>query len=145
MGLARSSPVQPQGGRRCAAPTRPLPKVLDDAQAAGFLQAAYDEPDPFRRLCVLLLARTERRIGELCAPDTDPVVQIGDCHWLGVTVAKLRNDRLHPLQPPPRRRHRPAFQHVHPHQLRHTLATQDINRGMRREVVAALLNTEPSR
>ena len=29
--------------------------------------------------------------------------------------------------------------HVHPHQLRHTLATQAINRGMRLEAVAALL------
>lgn len=29
--------------------------------------------------------------------------------------------------------------HVHPHQLRHTLATQAVNRGMRLEAVAALL------
>jgi site-specific recombinase XerD len=29
--------------------------------------------------------------------------------------------------------------HVHPHQLRHTLATQAINRGMRLEAIAALL------
>ena len=28
---------------------------------------------------------------------------------------------------------------VHPHQLRHTLATQAINRGMRLEAIAALL------
>jgi site-specific recombinase XerD len=29
--------------------------------------------------------------------------------------------------------------HVHPHQLRHTLATQAINRGMSLEAIAALL------
>ena len=29
--------------------------------------------------------------------------------------------------------------HVHPHQLRHTLATQSINRGMSLEAIAALL------
>lgn len=36
----------------------PLPKFLDDANAARFMQAAYQQ-DPFRRLCVLLLARTD--------------------------------------------------------------------------------------
>ena len=30
---------------------------------------------------------------------------------------------------------------VHPHQLRHTLATQAINRGMLLEAIAALLTT----
>ena len=29
--------------------------------------------------------------------------------------------------------------HVHPHQLRHTLATQAINRGMRLEAIATML------
>ncbi len=29
--------------------------------------------------------------------------------------------------------------HIHPHQLRHTLATQAINRGMSLEAIAALL------
>ena len=29
--------------------------------------------------------------------------------------------------------------HIHPHQLRHTLATQAVNRGMRLEAIAALL------
>lgn len=156
----------------------PLPKFLDDAQAARFMQAAYDEADPFRRLAVLLLARTGMRIGELCALDSDPVVQIGDCHWLRIPVGKLRNDRYIPLHPhlvsdidTHRQdnadhiavhgvlladktgridRHRASRMvrriakkagvgHVHPHQLRHTLATQAINRGMRLEAIAALL------
>ena len=34
---------------------------------------------------------------------------------------------------------RAGIGHVHPHQLRHTLATQSINRGMSLEAVAALL------
>ena len=38
-----------------------------------------------------------------------------------------------------RRAKRPGIGHVHPHQLRHTLATQAINRGMRLEAIAALL------
>ncbi len=35
--------------------------------------------------------------------------------------------------------HNAGIGHVHPHQLRHTFATQAINRGMRLESVAALL------
>jgi hypothetical protein len=35
--------------------------------------------------------------------------------------------------------HAAGIGHVHPHQLRHTLATQAINRGMRLEAIAALL------
>ena len=34
--------------------------------------------------------------------------------------------------------------HVHPHQLRHTLATQAINRGMSLESIAAMLGHKPS-
>ena len=156
----------------------PLPKFLDDAEAARFMRAVYDEADPFRRLCVLLLARTGMRVGELCDLDSDPVVQIGDCHWLRIPVGKLRNDRYIPLHPhlvDDITRHREANRdhisrhgvlladktgainrhrvtrmvrrvarnagigHVHPHQLRHTLGTQAVNRGMRLEAIAALL------
>ena len=34
---------------------------------------------------------------------------------------------------------RAGIAHVHPHQLRHTLATQSINAGMSLEAIAALL------
>jgi integrase len=34
---------------------------------------------------------------------------------------------------------RAGIRHIHPHQLRHTLATQAVNRGMRLEAIAALL------
>jgi hypothetical protein len=118
------------------------------------------------------------RVGELCALDADPVVKIGEHHWLHIPVGKLRNDRYVPLHPElvqlisawqtdnadriaatgrlltdklstvdrhrltgmvRRIAKRAQIGHVHPHQLRHTLATQAINRGMRLEAVAALL------
>jgi integrase len=156
----------------------PLPKFLDDDSMARFMHYADIEPDPLRKLCVLLLARTAMRVGELCGLAADPVVEVGDTHWLHVPVGKLRNDRFVPLHPTLVEliadwrtknashiartgrlltdevsnvdRHRVARMvrriaknadvgHVHPHQLRHTLATQAINRGMRLEAVAALL------
>ena len=156
----------------------PLPKFLDDAEMAKFMAQVNIEPDPFRKLCVLLLARTGMRVGELTNLDADPVVRIGDHHWLHVPVGKLRNDRYVPLHPElveliaawqtnnagriastgrlltdqvsavdrhrvtrmvRRIAKRAGIGHVHPHQLRHTLATQAINRGMRLEAVAALL------
>jgi len=156
----------------------PLPKFLDDDQMAAFMHHAETEPDPLRKLCVLLLARTGMRVGELCNLAADPVVEIGDHHSLHVPVGKLRNDRYVPLHSTlvdliadwqntnavhiartgrlltddvsNVDRHRVArmvrriaknagIGWVHPHQLRHTLATQAINRGMRLESVAALL------
>jgi len=156
----------------------PLPKFLDDAEMAKFMHHAALETDPLRKLCVLLLARTGMRVGELTMLPADPVVRIGDHHWLHVPVGKLRNDRYVPLHPElveliadwqtanashiakTRRlltdevsavdRHRvtrmvrriakaAGIGRVHPHQLRHTLATQAINRGMRLEAVAAML------
>jgi len=156
----------------------PLPKFLDDKQMAAFMHHAEIEPDPLRKLCVLLLARTGMRVGELCNLPANPVVEVGDSHWLHVPVGKLRNDRYVPLHPTLVEltdewqhanavhiartgrlltdatsavdRHRVSrmvrriannagIGHVRPHQLRHTLATQAINRGMRLEAVAALL------
>ncbi len=156
----------------------PLPKFLDDSEMAKFMHQTSIEPDPLRKLCVLLLARTGMRVGELCALAADPVVRIGDHRWLHVPVGKLRNDRYVPLHPELVElisafqtnnatpiantgrlltdhvsavdRHRVArmvrriakragIGSVHPHQLRHTLATQAINRGMRLEAVAAML------
>ena len=158
----------------------PLPKFLDDHDAAKFMAAARAHRLPRYRLVVEILARTGMRAGELCDLAADAVVLIGDAHWLRIPVGKLRNDRFIPLHPdlvdaprrldrrptpttsarqrrliaddhaplrpahrPPHRRHHrpptPASDHVHPHQLRHTLATQAINRGMSLEAIAALL------
>jgi integrase len=156
----------------------PLPKFLDDAEMAKFMHQTNIEPDPFRKLCVLLLARTGMRVGELTNLPPDPVVKIGEHHWLHVPVGKLRNDRYVPLHPDlveliakwqasnadriastgrlltdqvsavdrhrvsrmvRRIAKRAGIGHVHPHQLRHTLATQAINQGMRLEAVAAML------
>lgn len=154
----------------------PLPRFLDDAQAARLLRAAWSDPDPLRRLVVLLLARTGIRAGELCTLAADAVVEMDGGHWLRVPLGKLHNDRYVPLHPQlielltawqnshddhgtgllltrgsrPLNRHTvtrilnrvaaaAGLGHVHPHQLRHTLATQAINRGMRLEAIAAML------
>jgi site-specific recombinase XerD len=156
----------------------PLPKFLDDRDAAKLMAAARASADPRDRLVVELLARTGMRAGELADLDADAVVRIGAGHWLRIPLGKLRNDRYVPLHPElvqllaawtaanlEHIRHRkrlvadhrgPLDRHlisrivrrvgraagvpgVHPHRLRHTLATQAINRGMRLEAIAALL------
>jgi site-specific recombinase XerD len=156
----------------------PLPKFLDDRDAARLMAAARASADPRDRLVVELLARTGMRAGELADLDADAVVLIGAGHWLRIPLGKLRNDRYVPLHPElvqlladwttanleHTRRHKrliadhrgPLDRHligrivhrvgraagvpgVHPHRLRHTLATQAINRGMRLEAIAALL------
>lgn len=155
----------------------PLPKFLNDQDAAKFMAAARAHPLPRYRLVAEMLARTGMRVSELCDLTADAVTRIGDAHWLRIPVGKLRNDRFIPLHPdlvdlladwtatnanhirahnrlladhhkPLDRRTayrivasvgRTAGIHVHPHQLRHTLATQAINRGMRLEAIAALL------
>ena len=77
----------------------PLPKFLDDRDAARFMAAARASTDPRDRLVVELLARTGMRAGELGDLDADAVVQIGDGHWLRIPLGKLRNDRYVPLHP----------------------------------------------
>jgi site-specific recombinase XerD len=156
----------------------PLPKFLDDREAAKSMTAARASSDPRDRLVVELLARTGMRSGELLTLDADAVVRIGQGHWLRIPLGKLRNDRYVPLHPQlvelladwtaanlehirghrrlivdrrgPLDRHAlcriirrigraAGVEDVHPHRLRHTLATQAINRGMRLEAIAALL------
>jgi site-specific recombinase XerD len=156
----------------------PLPKFLDDRDAAKLMAAARASTDPRDRLVIELLARTGMRAGELAGLDADAVVRIGAGHWLRIPLGKLRNDRYVPLHPELvqllaawtaanlehiRRCKRLVADHrgpldrhligrivhrvaraagvpgVHPHRLRHTLATQAINRGMRLEAIAALL------
>jgi integrase len=157
-------------------PDEPLPKFLDDGDATRLARAIAVEPDRLRRLTLELLLHTGVRVGELCALETDAVIQIGDGWWLRVPLGKLHNDRYVPLLPQlvallddwqqhhddggtgrlltnhgrPLNRHavtrmlnraarRAGLGHLHPHQLRHTLATQAVNRGMRLEAIAALL------
>ncbi len=158
--------------------TDPLPRFLNDQDAARLMEAARSHRLPRYRLVVEMLARTGMRAGELCDLDADAVTLIGDDYWLRIPVGKLRNDRFIPLHPdlvvllaewtannaefirahkrlmadhhkPLDRRtvhrivtttaRRAGIGPVHPHQLRHTLATQAINRGMRLEAIAALL------
>lgn len=156
---------------------KPLPRFLDDPQAAAFMTAARNLPDPLDRLIVTTLSRTGMRRGELLGLTVDAIVQIGTGYWLRTPVGKLHTDRYIPLHPqlkelldtwiaarpdwqatdllltergrpiPPTRVEKAVQKaataaglgHVHPHQLRHTLATQAINRGMSLEAIAALL------
>ena len=77
----------------------PLPKFLDDRDAARLMAAARASTDPRDRLVVELLARTGMRAGELADLEADAVVQIGAGHWLRIPLGKLRNDRYVPLHP----------------------------------------------
>jgi site-specific recombinase XerD len=159
-------------------PDHPLPRFLDDAQAAALLQAARTADDLFTQVCVELLLRTGLRKGEFIRLQLDSVVQIGDTFWLRVPLGKLHNDRYVPLHPEVKRlldewvahrgqglRTNDLFvihgrrigagrvdaavkraaqaagldERVTAHRLRHTLATQAINRGMSLEAIAALL------
>jgi site-specific recombinase XerD len=156
----------------------PLPKFLDDRDAAKLMAAARASTDPRDHLVAELLARTGMRAGELADLEADAVVRIGAGYWLRIPLGKLRNDRYVPLHPELvelltawtaanleyiRCHKRLISDHrghldrhiigrivhrvgraagvpgVHPHRLRHTLATQAINRGMRLEAIAALL------
>ncbi len=159
----------------------PLPKFLDDDQAAAFMAAAV-RLDPQRRLVVEMLARTGLRITEFCELTDDAIVNMNNTNWLRVPVGKLHTDRYVPLHPSlidlysawqewngPNttgrlisNKGRPlsvdvvrrivkscariaGIGHVHPHQLRHTLATQSINNGMSLEAVAAMLGHKSMR
>src|SRR5215470_13883539 len=77
----------------------PLPKFLDDRDAAKLMAAARASADPRDRLVVELLARTGMRAGELADLDAGAVVQIGTGHWLRIPLGKLRNVRYVPLHP----------------------------------------------
>lgn len=156
----------------------PLPRFLDDAQAAALLRAAQASTDLFTRVCVETLLRTGLRKGELIDLTVDSIVKIGSALWLRVPLGKLHNDRYIPLHPEVKRlldewmayrgaqgwtpylfveygrrisvtqvdeavkraaRAAGIQEKVSPHRLRHTLATQAINKGMSLESIAALL------
>jgi len=86
-------------GRDIPPRPEPLPKFLDDRDAAKLMAAAHASTDPRDRLIMEILARTGMRASEVCELDPDAVVCIGDNHWLRVPVGKLRNDRYVPLHP----------------------------------------------
>lgn len=155
----------------------PLPKALDDTDAAKFLRAAQTQRRFLIRVVAEVLLRTGLRVSEICALRDDAVATNTTGYWLHVPVGKLRDDRYLPLHPTlveligayrqahvdeghplllPQENGQPLNRyvitrmlnriardarigHVHPHQLRHTLATQAINRGMSLEAIAALL------
>lgn len=80
-------------------PDRPLPRFLDDPDAAKLLSAARQLPALFDRVCVEVLARTGLRKGEFLALTVDAIMHIGEAEWLHVPVGKLHTDRYIPLHP----------------------------------------------
>ena len=105
----------------------PLPRFLDDAQAAAFMTATRNLPDPLDRLMVTTLARTGMRRGELLGLTVDAIVQIGTGYWLRTPVGETAHRPVHPAPPPaegPARRmdrrpsrlagHRPAADRTRP-------------------------------
>ena len=76
----------------------PLPRFLDDAQAAR-LAAKAAVAAPLDRLVIEVLSRTGMRVGELCGLADDAVVVLNGAPWLRVPVGKLHNDRHIPLHP----------------------------------------------
>ena len=154
----------------------PLPRFLDDRDAARLMAAARVRADPRDRLVTELPARTGMRAGEPADLEGDAVVLTGAAHWLRIPSASSATTATCPCTPSwshcsppgppstwpasapaaawppataaPCTATRPAVSpaapaaaaasSVHPRQLRHTLATQAINRGMRLEAIAAL-------
>ncbi len=78
---------------------QPLPRFLDDVNAARFLEAARNQTDLFARVCGVTLMLTGLRKSEFLNLTTDCVVQIGDSHWLRVPLGKTHRDRFIPLHP----------------------------------------------
>ena len=92
-------------GRDIPPRPEPLPRFLDDRDAARLMAAARAATDRRDRLVVEVVARTGLRAGELCGLDADAVVRIGDGHWLRVPD---RQAAQRPLRPAPPRPHHPV-------------------------------------
>ena len=99
MGLARRPARNPIFHGDIPPRPEPLPKFLNDRDAAKLMAAARAHRLPRYRLVIEMLARTGLRASELCELAADAVTLIGDAHWLRVPVGKLRNDRFIPLHP----------------------------------------------
>ena len=76
----------------------PLPRFLDDVQAAR-LAAAAAIAAPFDRLVIELLSRTGMRAGELCSLESNALVELHGAPWMRIPVGKLHNDRYIPMHP----------------------------------------------
>src|SRR5215469_3164316 len=86
VGLARRPAPQPRDRLGHPQEPEPLPKFLDDRDAAKLMAAAWAGTDPRDRLVVELLARTGMRAGELADLDADAVVRVGAGHWLRIPL-----------------------------------------------------------
>jgi site-specific recombinase XerD len=142
----------------------PLPKALDDASAAKLLRAACNDKRLLVQVTVEVLLRTGLRVSEYTSLRADAVGKLREDRYLPLhphLVTLIDDYRTahvtagNPLLLPRENgraldRHTvtrminragaaAGLPHIHPHQLRHTLATQAINRGMSLEAIAAML------
>src|SRR5215472_2768094 len=147
----------------------PLPRALDDAAAAKLLRAAQADKRLLVRVTVEMLLRTGLRVGAVVHIGAGPwlhvpVGKLREDRYLPLhpQLVSLIDDYRAAHVPPehplllPRENGRPldrhavtryinkaasaaGLGHIHPHQLRYTLATQAINRGMSLEAIAAML------
>jgi integrase len=78
---------------------QPLPRFLEEVEAARFLEGARQHQDLFTRVCGVTLILTGLRSSEFLSLTTDCIVQIGESYWLRVPIGKTRRDRFIPLHP----------------------------------------------
>lgn len=78
---------------------QPLPRFLEEVEAARFLETAREHHDLFTRVCGVTLILTGLRNSEFLSLTTDCIVQIGESYWLRVPIGKTRRDRFIPLHP----------------------------------------------
>ncbi|GEM_PF-254815 len=77
----------------------PLPRFLEEPDAARFLQAARDHSDLFTRVCGVTLLFTGLRKSDFLNLTRDCIISIGQGSWLKVPLGKLHKERLVPLHP----------------------------------------------
>lgn len=77
----------------------PLPRFLEEPEAARFLQAARSQTDLFTKVCGVTLLRTGMRKGEFMDLTRECIIRIGSANWLRVPLGKLHRDRVIPLHP----------------------------------------------
>ena len=99
-GYDDAPPATPSSPATCPIRDRPLPRFLDDADAAKLLAAARALPALFDRVAVEVLARTGLRKGEFLRLTTDADrAHRRPANGYARPVGKLHTDRYIPLHP----------------------------------------------
>ncbi len=116
----------------------PLPKALDDDAAAKLLRSAQaDCAMTATSRCTHTSSRSSTTTAQHISHPSIQCCCSGRtaARWTGTPSTRFINKAGAAAGLP----------HIHPHQLRHTLATQAINRGMSLEAIAAEVSRRKSR